>query len=1812
MISTKISNSIYFLTFSLLLLISSPIFSQGLSIGTCPTIDKRNNGNGQYGSSAGYFPNDPNNPKQNNPVAANVVGTVFQNVSFIPNQKTGYVNFYWDSQSAVTNLPVITRVWLTATGSTSATLSAIKFGPPPPAVVVGNRYFFNYSFYGQNMPPAGKVTLEFADPYNGVASFRCTYDLQSGSPTTEPTLSCGPTINTQPTNLSICGDAAAAQFTINASGFTTVTWQQSNDNFATSTDVSNASPYTISTSQGTSTLSISTPTAKDGLKFRAVLTGVVGCGSTTSDIVSLIAKPKPTASFTSTNLCSTTSQSVGVNLTGTAPWSITYTKTEGATVTTSTISNITNSPYYLTVSGAATYAITTVSDAYCSNIGSPLSSTTLNTNLSVTPSNLNLCYGLTGGNISFTGTGSANQYTLTTGVRAMPGFSNRTGISFGGSSPINVTGLPTANPGVYDFNLSVANSTTGCASVSAPFTITILALPSASASAGNGTICQGATANLTASPAGLTYAWTIQGNATVLGTSSTYSPTVNSNTTFNVKVTDGNGCFNTASVDVATQAGPTLSVSAASSTICNGNATTLSASGGNTYSWSPSTGLSATSGDVVVASPSTTTTYQVTSANITGCQSVGTVIVTVNSPNITVTGSQTICAGSSSTLTASGGASYLWYPSTGLYTNAGCTTAYTTGTNASTVYAKPNSTTTYYAEGTDANGCKKVASTTQTLRPAPVGGITTSSPYYFCTQGVTSFDLNIQVTENATSPLWYYSTDNITYTNFTSSTAVTGATIAPTQSGSSPNVIYTVTVSGYGSSGYTGPTYFKLNFNGTSCSYSQLIKIVDTKSASSNAPAPTATATTICSGNSTVLSVGTLSGLTTVQWQQSTDNSTFTNILNATTASITVSPTVNTYYRAVYNGGNGNCGATSTSTLITVISSIGANTVTPTSTCTDGVNNPTLTASAITGGIYQWQTSTTSSSSGFSDVLGATSQNYTLPNNIVASATWYQRIASTSTCATNTSASVVVYAPISNNQISNATTSYCTSTSATLLDGTTPIGGSGTYTYQWKQSTDGTNFSNVASGGTSEDYTTTAGLTQTYYYKRIVTSGGCTDESSIFKITVNTNPTITASPTSSSICAGSSLAITASSNKTGTTYSWSPSTELNVSTGATVTATATTSRTYTVTGTDGNGCTSTATSAVTVTALPSAGTISTTNATICSGSTYSLSGVVSGGTNPKWYTAPEASASYLIASNTASTSGTYYMFTSNTSGSLTCYSSAYKTLTLTISDVSTPTPNSTSLSFCSPATADLTSLEPAPRTGISYEWHTVSSNPTSGDLVATPASVSTGSYYLYAYSNNGNCFGTASTAVSVAINALPSPTLSSYSATAVCQPNSVDLTAYNNTASASNYNFSWYNSNNPIPANLVPTPTAVTSAGTYYLYAVDKTTKCSGGQANGLVISFNAKPAVSISSPSAFCGSDNSRTITATASGVSSPNYDWSYSSDGGANWNSISSNTGVYSGAGTSTLSISNAISPTNLSGYYYRCDVSKSGCNTVSDAAILVGETGSTISSQPPTTVTATGSVASGGSTSISLTYTGNATIQWQVSTNGTTWTDLSNTNPYSGVYTSTLQITGATTGMAGYKYRAVLTDACGSITSNITDLAVTLPLTWVAVTAKKLGTAVKIDWTTASELNTKDFEVQFSNNANNWSPIGNVQAVGLSNGLNNYTFIHTTPQKGGAYNYYRILQTDLDGKYSYSKIVSILFDKPGDEIMIYPNPTSNILNVYLAEAQVIRIFNNVGEVVYKSNQPAGISQINVSKFSKGLYILKANSESKMFLVQ
>lgn len=1619
---------------ALLMFVSNFVYAQkNADFTNCARIEKRSNGNGQYGNCAGVY---------SNAVADNVVGTRFATVSVDPLTKTGDINFKYIG--TVQYPGVITRIWV---GTTQ--LTAVTVGPPSPPTYGAGYTYVKYCFYGQNLPNVGVITFEYTDPQTGMPVMRCSYDGNSGDPVPAPGDLCTPQIVTQPTNQTVCGNSTAT-FNVVANGATTYQWQVSSNN-TTFSNISNGGNYSGAT---TSTLTVSSPSSLSGNYYRCIVSATACSSSATSSSAILTANAVPTAAFNgSTSFCGTgTTRSLRIDLTGSAPYSLTYsTAVQGGSTSSTTVSNIISSPYYLAVtpSSQTTYTITSVTDRNCTNSSlSGSTATTVYAPPTATVSNATSCSGTGSFSLSYSGvTGSPTQYSITAGTRAVSGFAPVVNATLSGS-PITVTIPGGTAPGVYDFNLVLNNAAAGCTSAAIPFTLTVNKLPTVTASAVSSTLCTGVSTNLTAAGAA-TYTWSPSTYlSATTGTTVTATPTVASTTTnYTVTGTDANGCSGTGTVSVTTRAAAgTLTFSPSAVTICNGASTRLSVSGSNSYTWTVSSGtansLSATTGSSVIASPTTTTVYSVTGSASNSCPATGSVTVTVsNGPTLSFTsGSQTICEGNVATLTASGAANYYWSPVSTLFTNVGATTAYA-GTSLATVYAKPSSTTTYTVTGVDGSGCTSQSTATVTVTASPFNTASSSaSPVYFCNSSDATVVLTA-ATNTSQIITWGYSTTGVgSYTTVTAATTVTGADLTPNPTGNTTAVTSsTLTVSNYstGGSGYAGPEYFRASVTTGSCTFNNDIRIIDIRKQQTNPPlAPVPASASVCSGTGTTLTLGTVSAGTTITWQVSTTSATtgFTTVGGATSPSYaTGNLTATTYYRNTYN--RGGCAATSPAATVTVVTT-SANTATlstPANSCSDGSTTLALNGSAVTGANYQWQVSTDNSS--FNDISNATSQNYSSTNYITSATRYFRRAITGGVCSTSVSNTIIIYPPVQIQTSSNQT--ICSNATPAALTSNV-AGGTGSYTYQWQSATTfGGTYSNATGTATSAGYSPAA-LSSNTYYRLVVSSvtstGTCTATSNETSILVNSRPTITVDLPTVSLCNGSSVTLTASGAGTGGSYSWSPSTSLSSTAQAEVVASPTTGITYTVTGTNAAGCTSTATSVITVNSVPTAATVTSSSVASCTNSinlNSNVSSSLAGGESNAWYTVPSStSETYRVADPTnVSTSGTYYLYKRNSN----CASNTGVAVTASVLNLSAPTVSASSLTYCSPATADLTALQPDAITGTTYRWFTASNQT---GLVASPSAVSSGTYYLNAYSSTGNCYSATSGGVTVTINTTPTAIVSSNPA-AVCAPNTIDLSSVNTTTGSNTYQ--WHTvASNPSPSTLVTDPGRITGSGTYYLYAISST-GCRSSASTGVTATVNSLPSTTISAPAALCATSSSS--ISVSSGAAS--YVWEVQPFNSSSWSTLS-NSSPYSGVTTNTLNVS---SVSGLSGYKYRAILTNSeGCSATTDFAVFAVEGILSIAEQPVNF-----SASNTGAAQFSVIATGSATAdyQWQLSTNGgSSYSNITEgTSPYGGVNSSTLTINPAATGMNNYMYRCIVSNGCTSpsLTSNSATLTInasTLP--------------------------------------------------------------------------------------------------------------------------------------------------------------------------
>ena len=187
--------------------------------------------------------------------------------------------------------------------------------------------------------------------------------------------------------------------------------------------------------------------------------------------------------------------------------------------------------------------------------------------------------------------------------------------------------------------------------------------------------------------------------------------------------------------------------------------------------------------------------------------------------------------------------------------------------------------------------------------------------------------------------------------------------------------------------------------------------------------------------------------------------------------------------------------------------------------------------------------------------------------------------------------------------------------------------------------------------------------------------------------------------------------------------------------------------------------------------------------------------------------------------------------------------------------------------------------------------------------------------------------------------------------------------------------------------------------------------------------------------------------------------------------------------------------------------------------------------------------------------------------------------------------------------------ITSANGHVISG-TICSFPLPIELMSFTASVKDGYVELNWATASELNNDYFDVERSFDGINFTSISKVDGAGNSTQTLNYSIVDDTPLTG--ISYYRLKQTDYDGKTSYSDLEAVEFNNRNDySLDIYPNPfsveTSLHTNENLKDASLI-FYNSNGQIVKQIENISGQTfTVNRDNLSRGLYFvnLLQNSE-------
>lgn len=738
-------------------------------------------------------------------------------------------------------------------------------------------------------------------------------------------------------------------------------------------------------------------------------------------------------------------------------------------------------------------------------------------------------------------------------------------------------------------------------------------------------------------------------------------------------------------------------------------------------------------------------------------------------------------------------------------------------------------------------------------------------------------------------------------------------------------------------------------------------------------------------------------------------------------------------------------------------------------------DNATFTVAASTTGGFtvsrQWQVNTGSgwtNAASTATTLTVNSVNSTMNGNM------YRCIISSS-CGnndtTNTATLTVNEAPAITTQPSIATTCDGSNASFTVAATGTNI------TYQWEVNS-GSGWSNVTNGGVYSNATTatlnitgaTVAMSGNMY--RCTISGTCPPAvtTNSVQLTVNTLPAVTSSPTNKTICPATNTSFTCSGTGTSIAYQWqvnNGSGWANISNGGVYSNV--TTNTLNITGATlgmtgykyrcniSGACTPTVSTSDALLTVTNENLISThpANTLVCTGTPGNMFIAATGfnltyqwqiNTGSGWTNAANGSQYSGVTSNTIvflnpTLTQNGYMFrciTTNACGTTNTSNSG----SLSVITAPTITSQPTSKTICKGSNTSF-SVMATSSGSIEYRWQY---NTGSGWITLDNTSVYSGvktntlvltnpnQYYngiQYRCLINTGCTPSAtSNVVSLTVNEAPVITQNPTSQF-VCPGSSTNMMVAATGAGASyqwqvNTGSGWSNLSNGGNYSGATTTTlgisGVTSGMSGYQYRCVVSGTCSPSTTSTAATITTGVNTNLLSNPSSITTcSPGTGTFSVSATG-SNVVYKWYTRAVNTTTWTQVS-NSSIYSGANTGSLTVSNITASNQAYAYEYYCEVSGScGSSQNSSIATFTVNAKPSISTHPQSV-----DLCNNNQTTFSIIASGtNISYQWQVNT-GSSWSNLSNNATYSNVTTSTLAVNSLTTSMNGYKYRCVVSGTC-----------------------------------------------------------------------------------------------------------------------------------------------------------------------------------------
>lgn len=229
-----------------------------------------------------------------------------------------------------------------------------------------------------------------------------------------------------------------------------------------------------------------------------------------------------------------------------------------------------------------------------------------------------------------------------------------------------------------------------------------------------------------------------------------------------------------------------------------------------------------------------------------------------------------------------------------------------------------------------------------------------------------------------------------------------------------------------------------------------------------------------------------------------------------------------------------------------------------------------------------------------------------------------------------------------------------------------------------------------------------------------------------------------------------------------------------------------------------------------------------------------------------------------------------------------------------------------------------------------------------------------------------------------------------------------------------------------------------------------------------------------------------------------------------------------------------------------------------------------------------------------------------------NGTKWKDLGFLNTTGTTTSGNLQTSAVVTSFSPF---TLATDSSAGYYEN------PLPIELINFTAKAVDNKyTQLEWTTSTETNNDYFTVERSRDGiHNFEQVAKVKGAGNSSQLLKYSAQDMSPFSG--LSYYRLKQTDFDGKYTYSKLEAVDFNGLQEAFYIFPNPTTldNTTQMHLVSSEneevLVVVYDISGKQYFSKieitqNSGENIFALDLNQtLSKGVYYIVATTNDTIY---